>query len=263
MIDQPDAREVAARKDLLDQVELLGPAEVRQLANMAKVMSRPIKEERNPDSDLVGVEFAAEFRARLLAHHGTHQTGMDRLAFEAALVAASAAEGRQSVLAPSKTTRFWDLAIDGAQVSAKTSGAKAMRLNVVEISKLSEAAWIQDMRSARERRAKTLQLFADFVRAVQRWFFVRIFETGTGFTYELLEIPMWFFDAPVQALGVSEFDSDGPRIQVRDELGEQLFLLALDRSDAKITLKGIDKGHCLVHGTWEVSKGKTAGMLGV
>jgi len=242
------------RKELLKFIEGFGAAEIRQLVNIARVMSRPIEEMRSPDSDLVGDGFAAEFRARLLAHHGTHTTGMDRLAFEAALTAAAAQEGHTSTAAPSRTTRFWDVKIDDAQISAKTSAARNMRRDVIEISKLSEAAWIQDMRSARDRHARTLELFRDFVAAVQRWFILRIFETAENFTYELVEIPMSFFDAPVQALSVQEFDSDGPRITVRDPNGRDLFVLALDRSDSKITLKRINKGNCLVHATWVVPK---------
>lgn len=241
-------------RELLEYIESFGSAEIRQLVNIARVMSRPIEETVSPDSDLVGEKFASEFRARLLAHHGTHTTGMDRLAFEAALTAAAAQEGRRSEPAPSKTTRFWDVRIGDEQVSAKTSSAKNMKRDVIEVSKLSEAAWIQDMRSARDRHAKTLALFRDFVQAVQRWLVLRIFETSDGFTYELVEIPMSFFGPPVQNLMAHEFDSDGPRITVSDSDGRDLFVLVLDRSDSKVTLKKIDKGNCLVHATWVVPK---------
>jgi hypothetical protein len=243
------------REELLELISAFSPAEIRQLTNVARTMSRPIVEERNPQSTLVGDAFAEEFRARLVAHHATHTSGMDRLAFEAALRAASAAEGRTSTPAPSRTTRFWDVNIEGEQVSAKTSSARAMRRQVVEVSKLCEAAWIQDVRSARDRHDRTLQLFRDFSSAVQRWYALRIFETEDEFFYQLLEIPMWIFGEPVQALPVDRFAADGPSVPVTDDDGDALFTLKIDRSDGKVTLKGIPIERCVIHATWAVTKG--------
>ncbi len=59
----------------------------------------------------------------------------------------------------------------------------------------------------------------------------------------------------VQALVVGDFDSDGPRISVRDPATRgKLFTLALDRSDAKITIKHLPETSCTVHGTWTFDK---------
>ena len=156
--------------------------------------------------------------------------------------------------APSRTTRFWDLSIEGDQTSAKTTQAKSLKRDVVEVSKLSEAAWIQDVRSARDRRERTLGLFREFTANVTRWYVLRIFETEAQWEYELLEIPVWMFDAAVQRLKVEDFDSDGPRIAVKDSRGKDLYTLALDRSDAKITIKHMPKSNCVVHGTWLLDK---------
>jgi hypothetical protein len=249
---------LASASERLELLELIGgfeEAQVRQLRNVALAMNRPIEFRAEGQSNLVVGGFEAEFRARLQAHHGTHTSGMDRLAFEAALFAACQQGGFVVALAPSRTTRFWDLSIDGEQTSVKTTQAKALKRDTLEISKLSEAAWIQDVRGARERRRKTLELFAEFSNAVKRWFVLRIFETADAWEYELVEIPVWIFGAPVQALEVDAFDSDGPRIMVKDPAtGQNLFMLLLDRSDAKITIKRLPKSGCTVHGNWKFTK---------
>lgn len=243
------------RIELLRLVASFDEVQVRQLRRVAIAMNRPITFTPGYNSNLVVGGFEAEFRARLQAHHGTHTSGMDRLAFENALLAACQQGGFAVVLAPSRTTRFWDLTINGDQTSVKTTQAKKLKRDEVEVSKLSEAAWIQDVRSARDRWHKTLDLFKDFSNTVKRWVVLRIFETDTSWEYELLEIPVWIFGAPVQALGVEEFAPDGPRIAVKDPLtAKHLFTLALDRSDAKITIKKLPKQNCTVHGNWKFDK---------
>lgn len=245
----------ADRLELLQLVGGFADAQVRQLRNVALAMNRPITFAPGNHSALVVRGFEAEFRARLQAHHGTHTTGMDRLAFESALFAACQQAGFAVASAPSRTTRFWDLSIEGEQASVKSTQAKKLRREVVEISKLSEAAWIQDVRGARERKLKTLELFKVFSDAVKRWYVLRIFETDDSWEYELLEIPVWIFGAPVQALPVEVFDSDGPRIAVKDPATDQsLFTLVLDRSDAKITIKHLPIANCTVHGNWKFEK---------
>ena len=243
------------RLELLRLVGGFADAQVRQLRNVALAMNQPIRFTRGDGSTLVVGGFEAEFRARLQAHHGTHTSGMDRLAFESALFAACQQAGFAVAFAPSRTTRFWDLTIQGEQASVKTTQAKKLKRDVIEVSKLSEAAWIQDVRGARDRRLKTLELFKEFSDAVKRWYVLRIFETDPSWEYELLEIPVWIFGAPVQALPVDAFDSDGPRIAVKDPTTEQsLFTLVLDRSDAKITIKHLPIASCTVHGNWMFDK---------
>lgn len=245
----------AERLELLRLVGGFADAQVRQLRNVALAMNRPIAFTPNGQSTLVVGGFEAEFRARLQAHHGTHTSGMDRLAFESALLAACERAGFAVAPAPTRTTRFWDLTIDGDRTSVKTTQAKGLKPDVIEVSKLSEAAWIQDVRNARDRRRKTLELFTDFSEAVKRWYVLRIFETDTAWEYELVEIPVAIFGAPIQALKVDDFDSDGPRIAVKDPATTQtLFRLVLDRSDAKITIQRLPKATCTVHGNWKFDK---------
>src|SRR5689334_16275343 len=141
----------AARSNLVAMLELLDAHQIEQILRVARIMALPIDERIDPQSDTVTADFAAEFRARLQAHHATHTTPMDRLSFENAFLASSRATGRTTTEAPSRTTRFYDATIDGEHTALKTEGAKSMRADRLHISKLSEAAWIQDMRSARTR----------------------------------------------------------------------------------------------------------------
>ncbi|GAB3116890.1 hypothetical protein GCM10027160_26570 [Streptomyces calidiresistens] len=228
-------------------------AQLRQIRNIVQAMLRPITEIINPDSNLIGGAFSAEFKARLQAHHGTHANPLDRLAFENALAASCLAEGMTVEMAPSKTTRFWDLRVNGDQFSAKSTSARDIKPHELHISKLSEAAWIQDCRSARTRYERTMGLFEEFLNAVQRWIVLRAFRLKSDPTtqiYELVEIPMSLF-AAVDQLNIHDFSSDAPRIDIHDEHGMAL-QLCLDRSDSKITIKKIPKDRCIVHGTWRL-----------
>ncbi|MEU6677710.1 hypothetical protein [Streptomyces sp. NPDC046925] len=256
--------QVRASADSADAYALLGKcdeAQLRQIRNIVDSMLRPIDSFVNPQSNLVSHSFSAEFKARLQAHHGTHTTPLDRLAFENALAASCGVEGMAVELAPSKTTRFWDLRVDGKQVSAKSTSAKDIKLHELHTSKLSEGAWIQDCRSARMRYDGTMKLFDEFLAAVQRWIMLRTFKLRSApgtLVYELVEVPMSLV-AAVKDLGVQDFASDSPRIDVHDEQGMALQLV-LDRSDSKITIKKIPKQRCIVHGTWKL-QGEYAGPL--
>jgi hypothetical protein len=69
--------------------------------------------------------------------------------------------------------------------------------------------------------------------------------------YELVEVPVSLFS---QVLEVSRkhFSADGPMINIPVGKDPPDFTLKLDRSDAKITIANINKGLCLVHGTWQL-----------
>ncbi|MFF9361943.1 hypothetical protein [Streptomyces griseoluteus] len=239
--------------DAYDLITQCDEAQLRQIRNIVDSMLRPVVELINPESSFVSHSFSAEFRARLQAHHGTHTTPLDRLAFENALAASCAAEGMAVELAPSKTTRFWDVRVNGEQFSAKSTSAQDIRLHKLYISKLSEAAWIQDCRSARMRYDGTMKLFDEFLAAVQHWVVLRAFRlksAPTTLVYELVEIPMLLF-AAIKQLKVQEFSSDASRIDVYDEQGMALQLI-LDRSDSKVSINKIPKERCIVHGTWKL-----------
>jgi len=242
----------STRADLFAVIQELEDEQIGKLLDVARVMARPIDENVNPDSDLMRPEFVAEFRARLQAHHATHTTQMDRLGFENAFLSASRAGGFEAEEAPSKTTRFYDATVDGEQVALKTEGAKSMKADRLHISKLSEAAWIQDMRSARKRRERSLELIEDFLEAVDRIYVLRFYQSSDVPHYELVEIPVEHFEL-MRALGTEAFDSDAPRIPIEDEKGP-IMEFRIDRSDSKVTIGKIEKSRCIVHGEWKLAE---------
>lgn len=240
-----------SRTELISVVNQLGEPQVHQLLAIAQAMALPVEESINPDSSVVTLAFAGEFRARLQAHHGTHTTPMDRLSFENAFLAASRAAGRATQEAPSRTTRFFDATVDREHTALKFEGAKSMKADRLHISKLSEAAWIQDMRSARKRRDMTMGLLDDFLAAVRRMFVLRFYQFDPAPHYELVEIPVDYF-ALVRQLPLSEFASDAPRLKIADDTGP-IMEFHLDRSDSKITVGKIEKSRCTVHGEWRLT----------
>lgn len=126
-----------------------------------------------------------------------------------------------------------------------------MTRQTVHISKLTEAAWIQDARRARDRKPLTVQLFDDYRAATSSILMLRAFRSSSPpmLEYQLLEIPTEIF---ARVAGVSTLDFQGGTVPVRGLTGEVDFKIRLDRSDAKITLTGIRLGVCTVHGSWKL-----------
>ncbi|MEX2447879.1 MAG: hypothetical protein WD404_03940 [Solirubrobacterales bacterium] len=246
------AADEGARAKLFAVVHQLDDQQVEKLLDVARVMSQPIEETINTTSEVVLPEFVAEFRARLQAHHATHTTPMDRLGFESAFLSASRAAGLDTEEAPSRTTRFYDATISDERFALKTEGAKSMKPDRLHISKLSEAAWIQDMRSARTRYEKSMELIDEFLAAVDRMFVLRYYQASEAPHYELVEIPVCHFER-IRDLAVTDFDSDAPRITISDEIGE-IMEFCLDRSDSKITIGKIQKSRCVVHAEWRLAQ---------
>ena len=233
-------------------VHTLDDEQVGKLLEVARVMARPIKETINPKSNLMTPAFVAEFRARLQAHHATHTTQMDRLGFENAFLSASRAAGFKTEEAPSKTTRFYDATVNGEKVALKTEGAQSMKADFLHISKLSEAAWIQDMRSAKKRYEASIALVDDFLDAVDRIYVLRYYQASEAPHYELVEIPVDHFKL-IKKLKQADFNSDAPRPKISDSKGD-IMVFKLDRSDSKVTIAKIAKARCVVHGDWVLAE---------
>jgi hypothetical protein len=145
--------------------------------------------------------------------------------------------------------RFWDVTIDGRRISLKSSKARSLRDETLHISKLTEAAWIQDCRTAAKRREYTHRLFRKYCSEVDGIVQLRYFHSLQ--LYELVEIPVPLF-SQVLEVGRAHFSADGPTINIPVGKDPPDFTLKLDRSDAKITIANINKHLCLVHGTWQL-----------
>lgn len=234
----------------LEKMARLSPAERSSVDRLVECLRVPVDEHINEGSDLVTPEFAAEFKTRLLAQHLFVGTPLVDLTFERAFKESMSAAGSQLGENQGSTARFWDCLIDNQRFSLKSSQAKSLSPVKATISKLTEAAWIQDCRTAAKRRERTLGLFREYLASVDRLIQIRYF-AGTQ-TYELLEIPMELFRA-VESVPQSQFRADGPTIGIPVGQVPPDFTLVLDRSDAKITIRNVLVDRCIVHARWRIS----------
>ncbi|HLF10262.1 MAG TPA: hypothetical protein VJA26_03540, partial [Gammaproteobacteria bacterium] len=145
--------------------------------------------------------------------------------------------------------RFWDVMVDGRKISLKSSKARSLRDSVLHISKLTEAAWIQDCRTAKKRQERTQALFSDYCDEVDAIVQLRYFSSSKQ--YELVEVPVLLF-RQILKVPRTYFSADGPTINIPIGKDPPDFTLKLDRSDAKITVANINKALCIVHGTWRL-----------
>jgi hypothetical protein len=223
-------------------------AEERRLREFLSALRTPCRSGMAPKSTLNSEEFESEFRSKLLAHHCFMGTPLFQESFDAAFVAACSHAGHRVQEAPTGQ-RFWDVKIDGRRISLKSSKAKNLRSETLHISKLTEAAWIQDCRTAAKRHEHTHRLFQEYCDEVDVIVQLRNFHALR--LYELVEIPVSLF-TQILKIGRTHFAADGPTINIPIGTDPPDFTLKLDRSDAKITLANINKDLCLVHGNWQL-----------
>lgn len=226
----------------------LNQAEGRRVAELVAALRTPCREEINPESDLVDRAFADEFRSRLLAQHVFMGNPLFQEGFEAAFEASCRQAGLAIKVAP-KGQRFWDISVRGKRLSLKSSKAQSMRDSILHISKLTEAAWIQDCRTARRRQQLTLELFRRYTTEVDGIFQLRYFAKTS--VYELVEVPGTLFE-PILDVPQRFFRADGPTVDIPVGKTPPDFRLKLDRSDAKVTISNLRKELCVVHGTWQI-----------
>jgi len=222
------------------------PAEQRRMEEFLAALRTPCKAWKHATSWFNDDDFESEFRSKLLTHHCFMGSPLFQESFDAAFMSACSASGHVVEKAPDGT-RFWDVSIDGKCISLKSSKAASLREDKLHISKLTEAAWIQDCRTAKIRRDKTFELFTEYCGTVDSIIQLRYFAASK--MYEMVEIPVALFK---QVMGVSleHFSADGPTINIPIGMIPPDFTLKIDRSDAKITIANINKALCTVHGTW-------------
>jgi len=139
-----------ARRDALHgKVDALGDHEVVVVDHFVDAVLTPVDYELTEDSWLTVQPWAEAFLARLRAHHALNPEPLSTTAFESAFNASCKAAGWRVLPSASATNRFFDtvLMVPGRgrmQISLKASAARDMREEWVHISKLTEAAWIQD-----------------------------------------------------------------------------------------------------------------------
>jgi hypothetical protein len=135
-------------------------AEERRLREFITALRTDCVARMNSESIFNAESFESEFRSKLLTHHCFMGSPLFQESFDSAFIAACSYAGHQIELAP-VGQRFWDVRIDGRRISLKSSKAKSLRSETLHISKLTEAAWIQDCRTAAKRCEETHPCFGN------------------------------------------------------------------------------------------------------
>ena len=124
-----------------DLISSLNSSERKRVQEYIKAIRLPLKEWINPKSDLVGKEFAEEFRSRIGFQHSFQSGPIHTKSFDAAFISAVKSQGME-ISEADPGQRFWDVEVDGRKISLKSTYAQGISPKKLHISKLSEAAWI-------------------------------------------------------------------------------------------------------------------------
>ena len=243
--------------DIKATLDTFSPAKVAFVAKVVESLSHPPHTEiRSPGTWLTAQpDWIEYFGLALSLHHAASTVPLGLTSFETVFRNACEHVGWSVDPPNSATRRFVDLIVqDGThirQLSLKSTAAMSLSKSVVLITKLTEAAWIQDARTPKARRDQTLALFREYQSAVSEIIMLRAFRVAPDempTQYQLVEIPATIFDS-IQTEPLATFSSDAPRIHCRAE-GQTVATVAMDRSDAKITVRGIRLSACTVHAEW-------------
>ena len=248
------------RADLQAQIEALSPMGVRFVARLVDSLSSPPSAEVADTWLTQDPEWVEYFGLTISGHHGATVEPLGLISFEVAFRNACEAVGWTLDPPGSATQRFVDTAVttpDGRvrRLSLKSTAAQRLSKTSAHISKLTEAAWIQDVRSAKTRKDHTTALFREYRDAVDSIVMLRAFrESSTTIPskYQLLEVPSEIF-ASLEDAPLSDFAADGPTINCSYLGNDRAARVSLDRSDAKITVKQIQLSACTVHAEWDLS----------
>ena len=242
--------------ELKAELDTFSQTKIEFVATVVESLSNPPRADiRERGTWLTGSpEWMEYFGLALSVHHGATSEPLGLTAFET--VFRNACKAARWTLDPpgSATRRFVDLEVEcgtgpARRLSLKSTAAKKLSETTAHISKLTEAAWIQDARMAKDRRAWLRELFRIYQQAVDAIVMLRAFrKEGAPHRYQLLEIPTTLFDS-VQQAPLDVFQRDAPAISCEFN-GEVAAVIAVDRSDAKITVKRIQVSACTVHAEW-------------
>ncbi len=246
---------LAELKSRLDTFSLVKIEFVAQVVE--SLSNSPSADIRSPGTWLTAPgDWIEYFGLALSVHHSATPIPLGLGSFESVFRNACEHMHWPMELPASATQRFLDLVVHPTgqpvrRLSLKSTAAKRLSRSRLHISKLTEAAWIQDARTARDRRERTLSLFQDYQQQVSHIVMLRAFREDVDTIpslYQLVEIPASIFDS-IQDARVADFASDAPSISCQVD-GEEVAVVTLDRSDAKVTVRRIRIDACTVHAEW-------------
>ena len=252
------------REALKRRIDDLSPMGVLFVARMVESLAeRPSVRFPDPGPTWIRAEpdWIEHFGLMISAHHGSTVEALGLASFETAFRNTCAAVGWSVDPPGSATQRFVDLTVEAAdgrvrKLSLKSTAARRLSERTAHISKLTEAAWIQDVRSARTRRQRTLELFHEYCAAVDAIAMLRAFRADRAampHRYQLIEIPTAIFNSLADA-PLASFESDGPKIDCSYGDNAAAARISLDRSDAKVTVKAIQLSSCDIHAEWTLRR---------
>ena len=243
-------------QELKAKLDDFSPAKIRFIANVVDSLANPPRADIQERGTWItgSPDWIEYFGLALSVHHGATSEPLGLTAFET--VFRNACKSANWTLTPpgSSTQRFVDLEVTPGtdptrRLSLKSTAAQKISETSAHISKLTEAAWIQDARTPKDRRTRMLDLFQHYRQAVDAIIMLRAFrKEGAPDRYQLLEIPTALF-ASIQEAPLEAFQRDAPLIECRRE-GEIVAVVAVDRSDAKVTVRRILLSACIVHAEW-------------
>jgi len=246
------------REDKITQLiaEIPGLSDYRLglVQNMVQVFSQPWIIIRALDSDIISEGALMDFGDILRIHHCFSREPFSKDKFEFALEAVLSASGVAAELA-SRGRRGYDLKITGHNVSLKTEAAKAIRSNILHISKFMELGGGQWGESPNDL-VGLRQQFLDNLAGIDRIIVLRALRKGEpDYLYELVEIPKNILErASVGRLEMRTESSQFPKpgyCYVENE-GELLFSLYFDGGgERKLQIKNLKKELCKVHASWQ------------
>lgn len=242
--------------ELKAKLDDFSPVKVEFVSRMVDSLSQPPRADTTRGTWITASpEWVEYFGLALSVHHGATLEPLALTAFEAVFRNACEYVGWSTDNPGSLTRRFVDVTVETGgetrKLSLKSTAPQNLSETTVHISKLTEAAWIQDTRTPRARRDALLGLFRQYREAVDAILMLRAFRSGAGeppSRYQLVEIPVCLFDA-IHDAPLRGFERDAPVIACEVD-GQAVAHVAIDRSDAKITVRRIEISACTVHAEW-------------
>jgi type II restriction enzyme len=222
--------------------------------NMVWVFSQPWTIKRGADSDIISESALLDFGDVLRVHHCFSREPFSKDKFEFALEAVLRASGVAAELAP-RGRRGYDIKITGHNVSLKTEAAKAIRADILHISKFMELGggqWGDDPDDL----AGLRQQCMDNLAGIDRILVLRALRKGEpDYLYELVEIPKNLLEKALEGRFEMRTESaqyPKPGYCFVENTGGRLFSLYFDGGgERKLQIKSLKKGLCKVHASWQ------------
>lgn len=244
--------------EIKSKLDSLSPVKVSFVAKVIEALSNPPALDIRADGTWLteNPEWTEYFGLALSVHHGATIEPLRLASFETVFRNACRHLGWKVTPPGSQTLRFVDMTVNpsyGAELrlSLKSTAAKSLSKTSLHISKLTEAAWIQDARKASQRRDETINLFRAYRKAVSHIIMLRAFRDdheAPPYLCQLVEIPAIIFDF-IEHASIEAFAAEGARVPCMID-SNRVATVALDRFDAKITESSISLSACIVLAKW-------------